>query len=119
MEGRYQHQAAEECGPQKLQQLSRDHAPVKARQGSQQGSTGEDERGFRKNRSCADQIASLRIIAEQSLESNSPLRINVIDYEKAFDSGDRETLWKLLRHYGVQVHLPGHELQDRPRRPVV
>ncbi|XP_068713222.1 uncharacterized protein [Montipora foliosa] len=59
--------AAEECGPQKLQQLSRDHAPVKARQGSQQGSTGENERGFRKNRSCADQIASLRIIAEQSL----------------------------------------------------
>ena len=28
-----------------LQQLSRDHAPVSARQGSQQSSTGEDERG--------------------------------------------------------------------------
>ncbi|TAI94806.1 hypothetical protein DMA11_25140, partial [Marinilabiliaceae bacterium JC017] len=24
-----------------------------------------------------------------------------IDYEKAFDSVDRTTLWKLLRHYGV------------------
>ena len=35
---------------------------------------------------------------EQSLEWNSPLYINFIDYEKAFDS---ETLWKLLRHYGV------------------
>ena len=56
---------------------------------------------FRRNRSCADQIASLRIIVEQSLEWNSPLYINFIDYEKAFDSVDRGTIWKLLRHYGV------------------
>ena len=32
---------------QRLQQLLRDHAPVNAKQGSQQGSTGEDERGYR------------------------------------------------------------------------
>ena len=57
--------------------------------------------GFRRNRSCADQIASLRIIIEQSLEWNSPLYVNFIDYLKAFDSVDRETLWKLVRHYGV------------------
>ena len=61
----------------------------------------DQQAGFRRNRSCADQIASLRIIMEQSLEWNSPLYINFIDYEKAFDSVDRETLWKLLRHYGV------------------
>lgn len=30
-----------------------------------------------------------------------PLYISFVDYEKAFDSVDRETLWKLLRHYGV------------------
>ena len=24
-----------------------------------------------------------------------------MDYEKAFDSVDREVLWKLLRHYGI------------------
>nr|KAG5688202.1 hypothetical protein BaRGS_027797 [Batillaria attramentaria] len=61
----------------------------------------DQQAGFRRNRSCADQIASLRIIVEQSLEWNSPLFINFIDYEKAFDSVDREALWKLLRHYGV------------------
>nr|KAG5692954.1 hypothetical protein BaRGS_031532 [Batillaria attramentaria] len=61
----------------------------------------DQQAGFRRNRSCADQIASLRIIVEQSLEWNSPLYINFIDYEKAFDSVDREALWKLLRHYGV------------------
>jgi hypothetical protein len=47
------------------------------------------------------QTRSLRIILEQSLEWNSPLHTNVIDYEKAFDSLDRQILWKLLRHYGV------------------
>ncbi|XP_078679467.1 uncharacterized protein LOC144915099 [Branchiostoma floridae x Branchiostoma belcheri] len=61
----------------------------------------DEQAGFRKNRSCADQIATLRIIIEQSLEWNSPLYINFIDYEKAFDSIDRNTLWKILRHYGI------------------
>ena len=31
--------------------------------------------------------------------------MNFVDYEKAFDSVDRETLWKLLRHYGVPTKL--------------
>ncbi|VDP03592.1 unnamed protein product [Schistosoma curassoni] len=52
-------------------------------------------------RSCTDRIATLRIIVEQSVEWNSSLYINFIDYEKAFDTVDRRTLWKLLRHYGV------------------
>ena len=42
--------------------------------------------GFRKNRSYTDQMATLRIIVEQSLEWNSALYINFVDYEKAFDS---------------------------------
>ena len=61
----------------------------------------EEQAGFRKGRSTTDQIASLRIIIEQSLEWNSPLLVNFIDYEKAFDSVDRETLWKIMRHYGI------------------
>ena len=61
----------------------------------------DQQAGFRKDRSCTDQIATLRIIVEQSVEWNSSLYVNFIDYEKAFDSVDRRTLWKLLRHYGV------------------
>ncbi|VDO75265.1 unnamed protein product [Schistosoma margrebowiei] len=61
----------------------------------------DQQAGFRTDRSCIDQIATLRIIVEQSIEWNSSLYINFIDYEKAFDSVDRTTLWKLLRHYGV------------------
>ncbi|VDP05730.1 unnamed protein product, partial [Schistosoma curassoni] len=48
-----------------------------------------------------EHIATLRIIVEQSVEWNSSLYINFIDYEKAFDSVDRTTLWSFLRHYGV------------------
>ena len=58
----------------------------------------DQQAGLRRNKSYADQIA---IIVEQSLEWNFPLYINFIDYEKAFDSVGRETMWKLLRHYGV------------------
>ena len=57
--------------------------------------------GFREDRSCADQIATLRIIIEQSLEYNTSLYMNFIDFEKAFDSLDREVLWKLMAHYGI------------------
>ena len=56
--------------------------------------------GFRKNRSCTDYIATLRIIAEQSLEWNSSLYITFTDFEKA-DSVDHDVLWKILHHYGI------------------
>ena len=69
------------------------------------GKLREEQAGFRKNRSTTDQIATLRIIVEQSLEWNSSLIVNFIDYEKAFDSVDRTTLWKIMRHYGIPDKL--------------
>ena len=39
------------------------------------------------------QITTLRIIMEQSIEWNSPLYVNLVDYEKAFDSLNRESLY--------------------------
>ena len=61
----------------------------------------EEQAGFRAGRSCTDQIATLRIIIEQSIEWQSSLYINFIDFEKAFDSISRDVLWRLLRHYGL------------------
>ena len=61
----------------------------------------DQQAGFRKDRSCIDQICTLLVIIEQSLEWNSSLYVNFVDYEKAFHSVDRETLWKLLHFYGV------------------
>ena len=46
------------------------------------------------DRSCTHQIAILQIIVEQSIEWNLSLYVNFVDYEKAFDSLDRETLCK-------------------------
>ena len=60
-----------------------------------------EQAGFRKNRSCSDQIATLRIIIEQTLEWNTTLYLNFIDFQKAFDSIDRGTIWKLLQYYGI------------------
>ncbi|GFS11541.1 endonuclease-reverse transcriptase [Elysia marginata] len=39
----------------------------------------DEQAGFRSNRSTTDQIATLRIIVEQSLEWNSPLIVNFLD----------------------------------------
>ena len=61
----------------------------------------DEQAGFRQERSCTYQIATLRMILEQSLEWNTSLYVVFIDYEKAFDSVDRSTLWKLLQHYGI------------------
>ena len=61
----------------------------------------EEQAGFRPGRSCVDQITTLRIIIEQSLEWQSPLFINFIDFKKAFDTVDREITWKIMRNYGI------------------
>jgi hypothetical protein len=40
-----------------------------------------------------------------SLSRNHEWCANFIHYEKAFDSVDRETLWKILKHYGTPWKL--------------
>ena len=64
----------------------------------------EEQAGFRDGRSCTDQISMLRI-KEQSIEWQSSLYINFIDFEKAFDSISREVLWRLLRYYGMPTKV--------------
>ena len=61
----------------------------------------EEQAGFRRGRSCCDQIFVLRSILEEWLEWNTPLIINFIDFQKAFDSIHRPTLWNILKEYGV------------------
>ena len=55
--------------------------------------------GFRHDCSCNERIVTLRNIIEQSLEYNSPLIVNYIDFKKAFNSIHRPTLWKIIRTY--------------------
>lgn len=42
---------------------------------------------------------------EQSIEWQSSLCVNLIDFEKAFDNISREVLWKLLCHYRMPVKI--------------
>ena len=61
----------------------------------------QEQTGFRKGRSCMDHIFTLRQIIEQSEEWNSALYIVFVDFEKAFDSVHRDSMWRILRHYGI------------------
>ena len=60
----------------------------------------EEQAGFRSGRGCTDHIFVLRTIVEQSIEWNSSLYINYIDFQKAFDSIHHPSLWRILEAYG-------------------
>ena len=55
----------------------------------------EEQAGFRRGRSWIDQMATLRIIVEQSVEWQSSIYICFVDFAKAFDSVNRDVLFKL------------------------
>ena len=76
------------------------------------GKLREEQAEFRAGRSCKDQIATKRIIVEQSIEWQSSLYISFIDFEKAFVSISREVLWKLLRHYGMPIKIVIRDLYE-------
>lgn len=62
----------------------------------------DNQAGFRHNRSFADQIATLRIIFDQSLVFNSSLyAVFTGSKQKVFDSQDRAVLWNLMGHDGI------------------
>ena len=65
----------------------------------------KEQAGFRKGRSCGEHIFTLRQILEQCQEWKTPCYVNFIDFEKAFDSIQRESLWCILRHYGIPCKI--------------
>ena len=64
-----------------------------------------EQAGFRKGRGCADQIFTPRNIIEQCTEWQRQLYINFVDFEKAFDSIHRDSLWRILRLYGIPQEI--------------
>ena len=65
----------------------------------------EEQAGFRAGRSTTEQIFILRNIVEQAIEWNSNLYLCFIDFEKAFDSVHRDTLWKIMKSYRIPSKL--------------
>merc|ERR1711895_129466 len=62
---------------------------------------GEEQSGFRKGRSCADQIFVVRQLCEKLKEKRKLVYMAFMDLEKAYDRVDREALWQVLRIYGI------------------
>ncbi len=60
---------------------------------------------FRIGRSYTEWIFTLRNIIEQSAKWQRQLHVDFIDFEKAFDSVHRESLWCTLRTYGIPNHM--------------
>ena len=61
--------------------------------------------GFRKGRGTRDQIANIRWIMEKEREFQKNIYFCFIDYAKAFDCVDHNTLWKILQEMGIPDHL--------------
>lgn len=61
----------------------------------------ETQCGFRKTRSTTDMIFVLRQLLEKSREQRTDLHIAFIDLSNAFDTINREMLWKQLSKLGV------------------
>ena len=59
--------------------------------------------GFRKGRRTKDQIANIRWIIEKAREFQK--NICFVDYDKAFDCVDHNTLWKILKETGIRDHI--------------
>ena len=61
--------------------------------------------GFRKGRGTRDQIANIRWIMEKAREFQKNIYFCFINYAKAFDCGDHNKLWKILKEMGIPDHL--------------
>ena len=60
--------------------------------------------GFRKGRGTRDQIANIHWIMEKTREFQKNIYFCFIDYAKAFDCVDHNTLWKILQEMGIPDH---------------
>lgn len=62
---------------------------------------GEYQAGFRKGRSCPEQIFNLKnILAYQKLRAKQYV-VTFVDFQKAYDSIDRESLFKILEEFSL------------------
>lgn len=62
---------------------------------------GEYQAGFRKGRSCVEQIWSLKRVLENYISKD--LVVVFVDFKKAYDSVDRDVLFNILVEFGVDT----------------
>jgi hypothetical protein len=66
---------------------------------------GEEQAGFRRDRSTTECMLTLCELIEKSHEYNEPLFLCFIDFEKAFDSVEMNGLWSALQEQGVHCRI--------------
>ena len=67
----------------------------------------KEQAGFRRGRGTVNQIFILRNILEQVNEWNATIYIHFIDFEKAFDSIHRDSLWIIMKQFGIPEKIIG------------
>ena len=65
----------------------------------------QEQAGFKKNRGTRDHINNIRLIMEIARERRKEVYLCFIDYSKAFDCVDHNTLWNILHQMGAPTHL--------------
>lgn len=66
---------------------------------------GEYQAGFRTNRSTSDQLLTLKQILEKTWERNIDIYQIFVDFQQAYDSINRERLYRILLELGVPSKL--------------
>ena len=61
----------------------------------------KEQAGYRKGSGTTEQVFILRNIVEQVNEWQATLYLNFIDFEKAFDYIDRESIWAIRKKYRI------------------
>ena len=61
--------------------------------------------GFRKGRGTRDQVANICCIIKQPREFQKNIYFCFLDYAKAFDCGDHNKPWKILKEMVLPDHL--------------
>ena len=62
---------------------------------------GDYQNGFRGGRFVIDNIFALRIINEKLWEYNQSVQYLFIDFQKAYDSIHRDTLWECMKEFKI------------------
>ena len=60
---------------------------------------------FKLDLGTRDQITTIRWIIEKAREFQKNIYFCFMDYAKAFDCGDHNKLWKILKDMGIPDHL--------------
>ena len=58
----------------------------------------QNQPGFRRGKSCGNQIHVICSLLEGPNDKQLPIYITFVDFKKAFDSINREIMFKILRH---------------------